>query len=121
MRGWNVLQGNTSVQEINIYDKDDELVTNLEEAESITFVVKEKKTDAVAKITKTIGSGIEVDKPTLGSLRITILPSDTEDLPIGFYVCGLEIKWSAALIYEILLSFDNHPTEQFQIIQDIVS
>lgn len=121
MSGWEILRGNSSTQEILIKDKDNAIVTNLDAAESITFKVKEKKTDTTAKITKTVGEGIEVDTPSEGYLRITILPSDTENLEPDLYFCGLEIKWSDVLIYEILLSFDGRPTEQFWVKQDTVN
>lgn len=122
MSMWKVLQGNTSIQDILIKDKDGKAVTNLDAAQEIKFVVKEKRTDAVAKIEKTKGDGIEVlTGDDLGKLRITLLPTDTKDLPEKLYLMALQIKWSDTLIYEIILSFDGTPTNQFWILNDMIS
>lgn len=121
MSAWRVLQGNTSIQDITVKDKDGALVTNLADAESIIFQVKEKRSDETPKITKTKDDGIEVlADGDLGKLRITLNPADTEEMKPVRYLMALQIKWSATLIYEIILSFDGEPTVWFQVCQDII-
>lgn len=120
MSKWQVKRGNTAVQEILIQDKDGVTITNLNEATAAKFQVKESKTASYAKIEKTIGSGIEVDTPSTGYLRLTLLPADTA-LVIKEYLMGLQITWSADEVWEIDIEIDDLVTDVFEIIQDIIS
>ena len=118
---WEVKAGNTSVQDILIRDKDDATVTNLATATVIKFQIKRTKTAASALVEKTAGSGIAVDTPSQGYLRITLTPTDTgTTLSVGDYFMGLQIKWSATVIYEVNMEIDDIKTEKFRIRQDIV-
>jgi len=120
---WNIIRGNTSIQDIAIRDSDGVLVTNLAAAVEIRFEVKDEE-EGVALISKTAASagGIDVDTPSQGYLRITIDPADTFTLNPGNYYMALQIMWSSALIYE--LKFRDSAgieTDRFVIEQDIIS
>ena len=118
---WECKSGNTSVQDILIRDKDDDTVTNLGDATGISFQIKKTKTATSALVEKTDISGIAVDTPTTGYLRITLTPTDTgTTLSVGDYFMGLQITWSATVIYEVNMEIDDVKTERFRIRQDIV-
>jgi len=119
MGEWAVKRSSTSIQDIPVKDRNGDLVTNLAGAQTIVFQVKEKKTDAIPKITKTKGDGIQVNIPSTGYLRITLKPSET-NLTVKKYFMGLEIKWSTDLIWETILEIDGIETDTFRIRQDVV-
>jgi len=117
---WTVKKGNKSVRDILIKDKDGVTVINLASAEEIKFQIKKNKTDA-ALVAKTLISGIEVDTPSTGYLRITLLPADTgTTLDKGDYYMAIQIKWSATDIYEVKIEIDDVETENFRVVQDII-
>jgi len=118
MSEWRVKRGNTSIQDILVKDRDGDTVTTLATATDIEFQVKEKKTNSF-KIEKTKGAGIQVDTPTTGYLRITLLPTDT-DIARKRYVMGLEITWSANVKYETRIYIDDNETDDFVIEQDTI-
>jgi len=120
MQNWIVKKGNTSVQEIPIYNKNGVLLQNLTEASVIKFQVKKNKSDQSPKISKTLGNGIAVDVPLKGYLRIDLTPNNT-DLPLGDYFMALQIEWSIDEIYEIILEIENEETEIFQIIESMIT
>ena len=121
MEQWRVKKGNTSVQDIPVYDKDEVLVTNLVAATEIKFQIKTLKEDAAALVEKTVGAGIQVNTPSSGYLRITLLPVDTgTTLSVGDYFMALQITWSANEIYEVIITIDDVQTERFRIAQDII-
>jgi len=119
MKGWKCKQGNTSIQDILCKDKAGSTLSDLGSASTIKFQVKKEATDASALISKTVASGIDVDTPTTGYLRITLLPADTAQDPEN-YVMGLEIKYSASEIYETVMYIDDEETDKFIIEQDII-
>ncbi len=112
MSNWRVKQNNTSSQVIEVKDKDDALVTDMGSCSSITFQVKERRSNSVV-ITRTIGAGsIVVDSPSTGYLTVTLLPTDTNIDPKK-YVMALELVWSATLRYEARLYIDGNETYDF--------
>jgi hypothetical protein len=119
MGNWEVKKGKTSVQEIPICDRKGVLLQNLIAATAIKFQVKEKKSDATPKISKTVGNGIAVDVPSKGYLRIDLTPTDT-NLQLGDYFMALQIEWSKDEIYEIVLEIENEETEIFRIIEAMI-
>jgi len=120
MKFWRVKRGNTSVQDVPIYDKDGvTLVQNLASATSIKFQVKEGKTDATPKIAKTETDGIEVDTPSTGYLRITLKPTDTA-ITIAEYYMALQVIWTADEVYEVNIEIDNEETDRFKVEQDVI-
>ena len=121
MKCWIVKKGNKSVRDMLIKDKDGNTVTNLADAEEIKFQIKEARTDAVPKIEKTAGSGIEVNTPSSGYLRITLTPIDTgTTLSVSNYYMALQIKWSATDIYEVRITIDDIVAEYFEVVQDVI-
>lgn len=118
MNRWRVKRGNTSVQEIEVRDKDDQLVTNLSTATDIIFQIKGKPEDSPV-IEKTDGAGIVVDSPDTGWLEITLLPTDT-DIEEKFYVMALEVIWSPTNKYETRLYIDNGETDIFEIERQVI-
>lgn len=121
MAGWNVIKGNSSIQDIPIRDKNGDLLTDLAAATDIVFQVKTTKTAATAMIEKTApAGGIEVDTPSTGYLRLTINPADTVNEARGRYKMALQIKWSATKIYEVDLKINNLKTDEFVIKQDTI-
>ena len=121
MNQWLIKKGNTSVQDIPIYDKAGVLVTNLVDAEEIKFQIKKEKDDVTPKVEKTLISGIAVNTPLTGWLRITLTPEDTgTSLAVGDYFMALQIKWSVTEIYEVDIEIDDVKTERLRIKQDII-
>jgi hypothetical protein len=119
---WEVIKGNSSVQDIPVYDKDDVLLTNLSSATEIKFQVKGSELEGIsALIEKTDGDGIQVDIPSEGYLRITINPADTVDLDEREYFMALQIKWSATTIYETILKIDGVQTKTFKVKKGIIT
>jgi len=128
---WKIKRGNTSVQEIPIYTKDGELCDgqsgrpDLSTAEEIRFQVRESPNSAEIIIEKGLASGvggISRNDPDPGYVTITIDPADTtaSGVETGLYVMGLQIRWSATVIYEVILKIDGEETTEFEIEADIV-
>jgi len=117
---WEVKKGNKSVKAFLIKDEDNNIIQNLASAVTIKWQVKKNEKDAVALIEKTKGSGIEVDQPSTGYLRITVLSTDSAGLDVKKYYQGLEIDWGSGSTYEVYLYIDGRLTETFEITQDIV-
>lgn len=122
MAAWTVKKGNTSIQEILVKDKDGVTVTNLADASEIKFEVKKNEQSSTAEISLTEGAGIVVNSPSSGYLKITLSPTNTDISP-GDYYMGLQITWSASLVYEINLKAGTPavPTNIFTITQDVVN
>ena len=118
---WETKLGNTSIQDFLATDKNDATLTNLATATEIKFQIKKTKKATTALVEKTAGSGIEVDTPTTGYLRITLTPTDTgTTLSVGDYYMALRITESDGKVYETNLSIDSTKTEKLRIRQNIV-
>lgn len=122
MTAWRIIQGNTYKQEIPIEDEKGVLVTDLASADTIKFQVKEKKEESESPlISKSKDSGIEVNQPEVGYLRITLVPSDTQDVrPSERYFMAVQVKWSEAKIYEYKLKIDGELTDKFTVRAGII-
>ena len=114
-----IKKGNTDVHDIAIYDKNGVLLTTLATASAIKFQIKATE-DGVALVSKTLASGIEVDTPSTGYLRITLTASDTTQTP-GTYFMGLQITWPSGEVREVAMEVDGVETEMVQIAQDVVN
>ena len=119
MSEWTIKKGNTSQQDIPIKDADGNLVTNLADADTIVFEVKEKPGDTSPKIQKTKGSGITVNTPESGYLRLKVDSADSKNLELKEYFMGLEITWGDDA-YEVDLQIDGVVTQKLRIVQDVV-
>jgi hypothetical protein len=119
MSEWKVKRGNTSEQEIPVYDRNDILVQDLAAASEVKFVVKKNETTTVGEIVKAVGSGITINSPETGYLKIILDPDDT-NIDIRTYYMGLQIIW-ASKAYEVRIYIDDVETERFVIEQDIVN
>jgi len=122
MNAWVVREGNTSQQDFEIQDKNGNAVTDLASAASIKFQVKEKgKEKGSPLISKKVGDGIEIDTPIVGSLRITLLPSDTAIRVGERYVMGCEINWGSDENYEVYVFLNGKETNQFVVKRNVIS
>lgn len=118
---WEIKRGNTAIQDIPIYDEDDVLVADLAGVTAAKFQIKKTRTSTTALVEKTLGSGIEVNTPSTGTVRLTLPPTDTVKLPKGEYYMGLELIWEADVKeYEIDLTIDDRETEMCRIVEDVV-
>lgn len=120
---WEVKKGNTSVQNILVKDKNDNIVTTLNIATEIKFVIKKTKTAVAALVEKTAVAlgGIVIDDPTTGYLKITLTPTDTGvTLSVGDYFMAIQITWSPTEVWEVNMEIDDVKTDRFRIKQDIV-
>lgn len=115
---WEIVKGNTEVEEIPLYDNQGELVTNLSLASAVKFQIKTERT-GTPLVSKSLGDGIEVDQPEPGYIRLTLSATDT-DLDPGFYVIGLQIEWNDE-IKEIEFLINNQKTRRLRILQDVVN
>jgi len=119
---WQTKLGNTTIQDFLVTDKNDATVTTLATATEIKFQIKKTKTATTALVEKTAGSGIEVDTPSQGYLRITLTSTDTgTTLSIGDYFMALRVTELGGDVYETNLSIDSIKTEKFRIRQNIVT
>ena len=114
-----VKQGNTCVLQALIKDADGNTVTTLAQATEVLFKVIDRSS-RVVKISKSLSDGIVVNSPSTGYIRVTLEPTDTEDLVATMYLMGLQIKWSDTIIYEVDLSFSGKVTEYFELNDDVV-
>lgn len=63
---------------------------------TLTFTVKEKKTDTSATFTRTTGgNGITLSDPTNGIFKLALIPSNTSSLTPKPYFCDIEITLNA--------------------------
>ncbi|MBA7659174.1 hypothetical protein ES703_67147 [subsurface metagenome] len=122
MNAWIVKTGNTSQQDFEIQDKNGKAVIDLASAVFIKFQVKRKGEEKGSPIiSKVLGDGIEVDTPTLGCLRITLLPSDTSIRPGERYIMGCEINWGSDENYEVFMFLNGKETNQFVVVESVIS
>jgi len=77
-------------------DKNGAVILNLSAATAIKFMVKvnETDTDLTAKISKDLISGIVVDMPVTGNIKVSLSTTDTT-IPAGIYFVALQIVWGA--------------------------
>lgn len=98
-------------------------ITNLSTATAVKFMVKvnETDTDLASKISKSLSSGIVVDTPALGNIKVSLTSLNTT-LPAGIYFMALQIEWGS-IIQEVVIqeTIDEIvETNTLNIIQDII-
>jgi len=114
-----IKKGNTFVLEIPVYDLNGDLVTNLATTTAVKFHLKASKTSTPI-VTKTKGSGCEVDTPETGYIQVTLVPTDTDQDPKE-YTFGLQAEWSSTEIYEVFTKINGAWDDKAEIVQDIVN
>jgi len=122
MSKWRVKKGNASIQDIPIYDRDGALLTKakLASATEIIFQVKATRDAASAVIEKKLSDAeIEINAPSDGWIRISLLPADT-NIAEDYYVMALEITFSETEKYEAILKIDDMETDTFQIEEQVI-
>lgn len=89
-----VVRGNNITWEMTVKNIEDESVPDITGA-TITFSVKEKKTDSSTLFTRTTGgSGIVLNDPTNGKFRLSLIPSNTSSLTPKTYFFDIEMSLS---------------------------
>ena len=83
--------GDTKILSLSVLNEDGGTV-NLTGLNSAQFVIKKYPSSTTASVTKTLGSGITNDNPTLGILQITVNASDTASMSAGEYYHETRIK-----------------------------
>jgi hypothetical protein len=98
-------------------------ITNLSAATAIKFMVKINQTDAdlAAKISKSLGSGIVVDTPAIGNVKVSLTSLNTT-LPAGIYFMALQIEWGATIQEVVIKETIDELVEinTLNIVQDII-
>lgn len=117
MSEWVVKQGNTNTQEIEIRDKNGNVIQDLADVQEAKFQVKDDKD---IKISKSKEEGLNLNTPSIGYVQIIILPSDTISLPIKRYIMGLELIWSEDKKHEVYLYIDGIETNKFRVVKNVV-
>ena len=114
-----IKEKNTAVLDILVKDKDGVTATNLANATAISFVIANPLTN-VALVTKTLSSGIAVNTPSTGYVRVTLTPTDTTQTPMR-YNMALQITWSPTDVYEVNIDVDGIETQNLTIEGDIIA
>lgn len=117
MSEWVIKQGNTDIQEIEIRDKNGNVIQDLADVQEAKFQVKDSKD---IKISKSKEEGLKLNTPSTGHVQIIVLPADTINLPIKRYVMGLELIWSEEKKHEVYLYIDGIETNRFRIAKNMV-
>lgn len=120
MSEWAVKKGNTAILDVEIKDKDDKPVTDLDKVVEAKFHVKESKLDTEKKIEVVLGDGIDMDTPSESYARITLRPTHT-NIDVMKYFMGLQLKWSDGEVWEVDIEIDGVETDVFRIKQDTVA
>ena len=119
MNFWRIKRGNSSIQEIPVYNMKGKLIEDLDDVKTAKFVAKAIR-DGKALFTKTIASGIEIDEPDPGYVKITLDPGDT-DLPPRKYFMALELLWKSGKKYEVIFKIDGQESEMMEILPQIIT
>jgi len=113
-------KGNYKTYIISVKDGDGNPITNLTSASDVLFMVKINKTDTdiEAIINKSISSGITVNDPEIGDIKVPLSDTDTDVDPQDYFV-ALEIQWTTN-VQEIDLKISSQVTDILEIFQDII-
>lgn len=119
MNFWKIKRGNSSIQEIPVYNKKRKLITDLDDVETAIFVIKEKR-DGPALVTKSKDNGIEIDEPSPGYVKITLDPADTNLHPKKYFM-ALELIWSNGKKHEVNFKIDGQESDMMEILPQIIT
>ena len=105
-----------------VVDQNGTIITNLATATDIYYMIKINPTDADvdALVTKTVGAGITVNAPTLGSLSIQIDSPDTANIPVGTYYHAIQVVYTPLNKQELYLFENGKPNDTINLTQDII-
>lgn len=114
-----VKKGNRSKFVVSVTDQDGQAITDLGNAQEVTFEIKLEK-DGTALITKTTGSGVTINTPNTGDITIILLPADTSSFEELEYYVACEVEYSSEDIQEVYLYENKKEIEKITIAQDII-
>jgi len=114
--------GNTVTLQFPVKDSTGNLIINLNTAVAVKFLIKINPTDTdlEAIISKTLGSGITVDDPSLGYIKVEIESNDFLNVSAGDYYFGLQVEFPSSKIYELDVIDNDCPSNLVSIVQDVV-
>ena len=117
-----IKSGNQVTFVIPVVDVTGAIVTSLPAAIAVKFMIKRRITDldAAALVSKSLGDGITVDAPIIGTVSVVLNAPDTQGITQGTYYMALQIEYSADNIQEINLKEDGFTINQLTIEQDII-
>lgn len=104
-------------------DRDGNILQNLSAATTIKFMVKINETDADldAKISKNLSSGVVVNTPDTGNIKVSLSSADTT-LEAGIYFVALQIAWGTVIQELTLKETEDEVTtiNTVNFVQDII-
>lgn len=89
-------QGKDITWEMPVINIQDSLAVDITGV-ALIFSVKEKASDSVALITRTVGIGIVIDPDQVnnkGKYQLSLVPENTEGLKVGDYQCDVQLTIS---------------------------
>ena len=113
---------NAILFEAPVVDQDGNIVTNLATASNIYYMIKRKKTDADidALVTKSVGSGVTVNSPIIGTLSIQINSPDTASIVPATYYHAIQIVYTPNNKQELYLYENGKQNDTITFIQDVI-
>jgi len=116
-----IYQGDSIDLIFPVKDTDGALLSDLGTAIAIKFMVKTLKTDSdgSALISKSLGSGVTADSPTLGYITVNLDRADTLSI-VGIKYFGVQIEYSASSVKELFINYDNEYTDQIEFLKGVI-
>jgi hypothetical protein len=115
-----VIRGATKTLKIGIRDTDNNLITNLDAADKIRFVVKLDDVTNYVYLVDLDDSGAQVvvNSPDYGYIKVILYATDTIAFPIGFLDAAVQIeydltnvhKWQFDGIFKVVETWMANPT-----------
>lgn len=105
-----------------VKDTDGNLITNLATATAIKFMVKDSRDDLdiAALISKSLGSGVTANSPTVGYITVQLDATDTSAV-VGIKYFGVQIEYSATNIKELFVKYNGQTTNQIEFVQGVIN
>lgn len=112
--------GNSVSIRAKVTDASGAIVTNLQTASGIRFMVKNNREDLniSALISKTNGAGIIVDSPATGWLTIDLSNADTL-IPVGIKYFGIQVEYLGG-VQEVFVKENGKIFDEINFIQDVI-
>ena len=114
--------GNKYVIDLPVKDANRDLVTDLATADAVLFQIKEEASDADvdALVSLSVGSGIAVDTPSTGYIRITIDSDDTTGNTAGVKYWACEVQYPGGNNQEIFIKENKIIINQVTFEEDVI-